>query len=513
MVKHYPHLPIDLVNSLKKEGQARKVSFSHIPEFRDIRLQILDSRMPDHDSNTLFISCGDYQGYPAGARLAWLHQAATFGDVIFACELIRLGANVDILDSDGFTPLLVAMQMWGGVRASLMSGDGNICNAEKGRNTCKRLRKLVIILIQHHADVNTSADGRTALQYACMIHDWDIIELLIQYGANPCPSHPAYSSFRILSAEGAQRLKTIIDKYAKQNSKPLLPCPCFSGLSLVDCHAKSDKPYPDHHVCVCGSEKLFGSCCGLRNVGIHEEWDEVNHRIKIQMTPTISDPVEECADHPLYTIKREIQKQLTLGPGRKTVDTLRQLRCWQKVTGDEVVGHSWKVSALSTLEDIGRTLGITDPAFNYASERADFTPWPTGKQRSKIFCRDRQMRWNALVDEYIQTSSDKRPKIEIERAAKLGSSLGALYPVCDGNDCKIRGGGEVNRLCTCSGCKMALYCGPECQKRTWASHKRVCGMPGQREQALPSQEKLDHFVWEQLIRMDGALETLRRLSA
>jgi hypothetical protein len=165
-----------------------------------------------------------------------------------------------------------------------------------------------------------------------MIHDWDIIELLIHYGANPCPSHSAY---RILSAEGAQRLKTII-----QDTKPLLPCPCFSGLPLVDCHAKTDKPYPDYHICVCGSEKLFGSCCGLRNVAIHKEWDEVNQHIKIQMTPTISDPVEECADHPLYTIKREIQKQLTLGSGRKTVDTLRQLRCWQKVTGDEVVGHS-----------------------------------------------------------------------------------------------------------------------------------------------------------------------------
>lgn len=210
--------------------------------------------MPDHDSNTLFISCRDYQGYPAGARLSWLHQVATFGDVIFACELIRLGANVDILDSDGFTPLLVAMQMWRGARASLMSGDGNICEAEKCRNTCKRLRKLIIILIQHHTDVSASADGRTALQHACMIHDWDIIKLLIQYGANPCPSHSAYSAFRILSAEGAQRLKTIIDKYAKQNSKSLLPCPCFSGLPLIDCHAKSDKPYPDHHVCDCGSE-------------------------------------------------------------------------------------------------------------------------------------------------------------------------------------------------------------------------------------------------------------------
>jgi hypothetical protein len=61
-------------------------------------------------------------------------------------------------------------------------------------------------------------------------------------------------------------------------------------------------------------------------------------------------------------------------------------------------------------------------------------------------------RWNALVDEYIQTSSDKRPKNEIEQAAKLGSSLGALYPG-EGNDCGIRGG-EVDRLCASSGCKM-----------------------------------------------------------
>lgn len=42
MVKHYPHLPVDLVDSFKKkEGQARKVSFGHIPEFRDIRLQLV----------------------------------------------------------------------------------------------------------------------------------------------------------------------------------------------------------------------------------------------------------------------------------------------------------------------------------------------------------------------------------------------------------------------------------------------------------------------------------------
>lgn len=79
---------------------------------------------------------------------------------------------------------------------------------------------------------------------------------------------------------------------------------------------------------------------------------------------------------------------------------------------------------------------------------------PTGKQRSKIFCQARQMQWNKLVDEYIRTSGDKRAKIEIERVAKLGSSLGALHQICEGENCEIMAGREVGRLRTCSGCKM-----------------------------------------------------------
>jgi hypothetical protein len=44
-------------------------------------------------------------------------------------------------------------------------------------------------------------------------------------------------------------------------------------------------------------------------------------------------------------------------------------------TGDESIGQSWKMLAVSKIEEIERAAGITDPAFNFVSERAGFTPW------------------------------------------------------------------------------------------------------------------------------------------
>jgi hypothetical protein len=65
------------------------------------------------------------------------------------------------------------------------------------------------------------------------------------------------------------------------------------------------------------------------------------------------------------------------------------------------------------------------------------------------------MRWNAVVDQYILTASDeKRSKVEIERAAKIGSSNGALYRHCEGQGCdKMEGQGRVT-LSQCTKCKI-----------------------------------------------------------
>ncbi|KZP28840.1 hypothetical protein FIBSPDRAFT_235219 [Athelia psychrophila] len=133
----------------------------------------------------------------------------------------------------------------------------------------------------------------------------------------------------------------------------------------------------------------------------------------------------------------------------------------------------------------------------------------------------------------MRTSS--RPAIDIERAAKIGISLGALHPVCEGSaECKKMAGSEVQKLLHCSRCQMVrkmvfaivwrildvephlsqtYYCSALCQRAAWPKHKKVCGKPGQREQALPSQEKLDNFVWTQLARVDEAMKKFQEMRA
>lgn len=61
--------------------------------------------------------------------------------------------------------------------------------------------------------------------------------------------------------------------------------------------------------------------------------------------------------------------------------------------------------------------------------------------------------WNRTIDEYISLGLDKRPKSEIERAAKIGRSHGALYRKCEGANCEKQEGQDVKLVC-CSKCKI-----------------------------------------------------------
>ena len=55
---------------------------------------------------------------------------------------------------------------------------------------------------------------------------------------------------------------------------------------------------------------------------------------------------------------------------------------------------------------------------------------------------------------YISLGRDKRPRGDIERAAKIGLSNGALYRRCEGTNCdKVEGKNMVKPL-FCSRCKM-----------------------------------------------------------
>jgi hypothetical protein len=65
-----------------------------------------------------------------------------------------------------------------------------------------------------------------------------------------------------------------------------------------------------------------------------------------------------------------------------------------------------------------------------------------------------QERWNAAVDKFISLGVHGRSKEEIERAAKIGHSNGALYRKCEGVECGKLEGKDIDKLSYCSACKM-----------------------------------------------------------
>ncbi len=58
------------------------------------------------------------------------------------------------------------------------------------------------------------------------------------------------------------------------------------------------------------------------------------------------------------------------------------------------------------------------------------------------------------MNQYIETAGDSRGKLDIEREAKLGLSLGAFYRVCENNGCGIMEGGSIPAHKLCGGCKI-----------------------------------------------------------
>lgn len=79
---------------------------------------------------------------------------------------------------------------------------------------------------------------------------------------------------------------------------------------------------------------------------------------------------------------------------------------------------------------------------------------PHRRAMSRNLAENTQMRWNALIDEYILLGIDPRSKKDIERAAKIGTWNGALIMTCEGKRCGNYEDRDVECFKFCSKCKM-----------------------------------------------------------
>ncbi|KDQ06994.1 hypothetical protein BOTBODRAFT_70632 [Botryobasidium botryosum FD-172 SS1] len=409
-------------------------------------------------------------GFTVEAKRTTLHLAALEGDVLAACELIRLGATVDAADSRGLTPLSLAV-----AHMSTCKNPQTPHPPAAKRDvamTFLRLAYVSRILIQQHANVHIKYDDIPILEIACSIQNWELIELLLQHGAKPLNEYLSYFDSR---AERA-RFISLRSSYAS-SIRPARLCRCWSGKPLAECHGAAAQRYPEDFICACGSKKTYKRCCHARSHFIIEKWDEGLQRIMPHFTTT--SPAYSRMGKDVDPKKLNILDQLA-----QEISAAAGLPLPSAPSADKI-----SRIVMETLELLA-SRGLVDLAFLYAYRQIGSIPQPRARAYSEHLALERQSKWNEAVDEYIQQGNDPRPRFEIERAAKIGKWQGALIRMCEGAGCtNVEGVGGI-KLQMCGKCKIAVYCSVGCQRSAWTTHKALCCSEDQHEQMLPSQANI-----------------------
>ncbi|KZP26733.1 hypothetical protein FIBSPDRAFT_854393 [Athelia psychrophila] len=478
--KPTPHLPAEFLRRMLADpmmaNESDSESMVYSAQFQIERQKIVDlsvARGPDTLAGLKLLEISTSNGVQT-PKMGQIHMSAIAADPLHLCEMIRLGADMDLKDSEGNTPLLTAMKCLIAYKAH-----PELCSSL----WIRRLRYIARTLIEQLVDVNSTPTagttaGLSALHMACHAREWEIIELLLQHGAHAVvPGSTARPAVDFLALPSDKKRFRKLEKSRKPCAPQ--PCPCWSGKLLADCHAM-DQPYPHEFYCTCGSKKSYGKCCSQRNIFVFEKWDDERRYIRPQ-------------------VMRFVDPAIKVDGGRRTTQEIvdaHYISLPREFLDDEKLSEE---HALFFLQRIGVNLlsrGLIEPAYGFAMKEVQFLPRPQGRSYSKIACLEAQRRWNAAVDKYISLNNVSKPEaiFKIEVAAKIGASNGAMYHTCEGAGCVNRD--EANEKLRCCKCKMAFYCSASCQHSQWKTHKPICGTVSQKEQALPSQIAIDKYLIE-----------------
>jgi hypothetical protein len=403
MPRSDPLLPADYIqNVLSHEMMQDFESSIFNSDSHDFRVSMRNWIKPLSPDSSFSVREQEYaDGFTDEAKRTYLHFHAKEGDVLSVSEMITFGATPSVADNDGKTPLhLVAheMAMVKSPRVTVLKADGSGIT-HKGR-LYARLAWVLRILVEHHANVNIIIDDDSLLNLSCVWKDWDIITLLLKHGATPSPG----SVYRFTSPSDQKRFSDLVKSF-KTRSRPPRICPCWSGKIVRECHGKSSLPYPLKYMCVCGSLKKYKLCCHKRGKFVSEKWDHKTQRNLLT-----------------YDNVRPIPPNAVTAQHELAVELLKK--------------------------------GLIDAAFAYAMGKTEFVPMyviinllvkllsnlntrtrPHGRTTSRSIRHDMQTVWNQHIDDYISQGKDPRQREEIERAAKIGSGNGALFRVCNGDQC------------------------------------------------------------------------------
>ncbi|EJD43857.1 hypothetical protein AURDEDRAFT_185421 [Auricularia subglabra TFB-10046 SS5] len=373
-----------------------------------------------------------------------LQVASCSGDLLLAYEMLRWGARTDVKDAYGDTPLATALQaqlLYHELTAQMavklgpqfVASTSSFMNRRPGA-----IAEIAKLLVKHHADVNIDTESGTPLFIACEVEDWELIELLLQHGADP---ERAFREKNPLARDQAKaaRLARLISSTRSSERPPRL-CPCSSGKPQSECHAPGKRfPYPSTFLCPCVSGKQYGQCCAA-HVEWEEGWDDKEEWIA---------PVRK-------------QKTTTRPPLDAAWAAILQSKL---VVADAEGSDAGFRIILKTLLDEDRV----DRAFAHVARELKKLP-PAPSSPVPTTSADE---WNDAVERYIAAKTDGRETRTLGMVAMVDPDGGTFFRRCALPTCgrveEVRGKHQ-----RCSGCKAMYYCNGKCQMLHWKTHKTVC---------------------------------------
>jgi len=328
------------------------------PEFHGERLQLLDPNSSLSADNFLISPTG---GHPdLEIPHTYLQTACLIGDPLLLCEMIRIGATIDMKDPKGITGLYMALESLCTSKMALQVS-GMIPLLTEMR---RRLVYVTRVLIEQHADVNHTVNGMTPLHLACKAGQWDLITLLLKHGANPSPRSTTQPlPAMLLPSSDRSRFSKLVKEFPLGRSRPERMCPCFSERPLAACHAAGDLPYPPSLLCVCVSGKSYEKCCGRRKILVTERWDDASQRIIASSIREVHIP--NISDHQQDRLNTNIERM-------KEAEEVRKVLGRPEMSASEL-----EKSAIRHQREMADDLlanGLMDPAFAYGLKQLDFSP-------------------------------------------------------------------------------------------------------------------------------------------
>lgn len=270
-----------------------------------------------------------------------IHRAAMNADPLHLCEIIRLGADMNLKDSNGLTALQLAMECL-------------LCSAFISSNQLNRIRFIARTLIEQHVDIDYTPNTLTPLHSACLARDWELIELLLHHGARTTTPGLRHPADLLTSASDKERFRNL-EKTPK--TRPPQPCPCWSGKLLADCHAV-DQPYPDTFYCICGSKRQYGKCCKKRGKLYFHRWNTAERYLKVKFQYDLGDAL-----------------QLLGGRGStQEIADAQMISMPRKFLPSETLSEEETRRFLERIRDGMQPKGLIEPAYGYAMQKLQFLP-------------------------------------------------------------------------------------------------------------------------------------------